>query len=398
MADESDANKLKREPRISVVGLGSFGIETLTHLAKDETFPLSLVGIDTEAEPSTASPDAARVAITHHVLAGGSRLIYDSHSAVELDVARSAIARALSGSELVLIVGTLSERITVATAPLVASLAHRASAVTVPVIAASVDAHDSFTTRDRAMIDVLCRNGGAVLAISDPGLKAPETSTALASRENQADVRAVVLDAVKSIVSLVATTGLVDVDIADLRDVIGIGGRLVIGTGVGHGIERAAMAAKAAVASRWLGVAPISKARGVIVNITGGEDLTLAEVHQINGIVHESVGDEAEILFGAIHEPNLQDEVRVTMICSVPDPEEPSSGNDRTLLSGSLRFQEAGIRPAVAVAWDPEVVDAEEYAEIVGLLGDLCRIEGALSLARIISKDAEVGAHVGVGV
>ena len=89
-----------------------------------------------------------------------------------------------------------------------------------------------------------------------------------------------------------------------------------MGTGVGRGENRAMEAAQQAIASPLLDNVSISGATGVLVNITGGEDLTLGEVHQINDIVHDAVGDEAEIIFGAVHEPAMMGEIRVTVIAT----------------------------------------------------------------------------------
>jgi cell division protein FtsZ len=109
----------------------------------------------------------------------------------------------------------------------------------------------------------------------------------------------VLLHATQGISVLISETGLVNVDFADVRTVMQNGGSALMGTGIGRGDNRAAEAAQQAIASPLLDNVSISGATGVLVNITGGEDLTLGEVHLINDIVHDAVGDEAEIIFGA---------------------------------------------------------------------------------------------------
>jgi cell division protein FtsZ len=94
------------------------------------------------------------------------------------------------------------------------------------------------------------------------------------------------------------------------------GGSALMGTGVGRGENRAMEAAQQAISSPLLDNISISGAMGVLVNITGGADLTLGEVHQINEIIHDAVGDDAEIIFGAVHEPAMQGEIRVTVIAT----------------------------------------------------------------------------------
>jgi len=111
-------------------------------------------------------------------------------------------------------------------------------------------------------------------------------------------------------------TGLVNVDFADVRTVMQAGGSALMGTGVGRGENRAMEAAQQAISSPLLDNVSVSGAMGVLVNITGGADLTLGEVHQINEIIHDAVGDDAEIIFGAVHEPAMQGEIRVTVIAT----------------------------------------------------------------------------------
>src|SRR5205085_11415810 len=126
----------------------------------------------------------------------------------------------------------------------------------------------------------------------------------------------VLLHATQGISSLISVTGLVNVDFADVRTVMQNGGSALMGTGMGRGENRATEAAQQAISSPLLDNVSVSGATGVLVNITGGNDLTLGEVHQINEIVHDAVGDDAEIIFGAVHEPAMQGEIRVTVIAT----------------------------------------------------------------------------------
>jgi cell division protein FtsZ len=126
----------------------------------------------------------------------------------------------------------------------------------------------------------------------------------------------VLLHATQGISSLISVTGLVNVDFADVRTVMQNGGSALMGTGIGRGENRAMEAAQQAISSPLLDNVSIGGATGVLVNITGGADLTLGEVHQINEIIHDAVGDDAEIIFGAVHEPAMMGEIRVTVIAT----------------------------------------------------------------------------------
>ena len=107
-----------------------------------------------------------------------------------------------------------------------------------------------------------------------------------------------------------------NVDFADVRTVMQNGGSALMGTGIGRGDDRAIAAAQQAISSPLLDNISISGSTGVLVNITGGEDLTLGEVNQVSEIIHEAAGDQAEIIFGAVHDPAMQGEIRVTVIAT----------------------------------------------------------------------------------
>jgi cell division protein FtsZ len=176
----------------------------------------------------------------------------------------------------------------------------------------------------------------------------------------------VLLHATQGISSLISVTGLVNVDFADVRTVMQNGGSALMGTGIGRGENRAMEAAQQAISSPLLDNVSVSGATGVLVNITGGQDLTLGEVHQINEIIHDAVGDDAEIIFGAVHEPAMQGEIRVTVI---------ATGFDRALNVGNTT-------PSVAHG-TPSPTAAPKGSPVIPFPGNRpARVTGAQNPAR----------------
>jgi cell division protein FtsZ len=108
----------------------------------------------------------------------------------------------------------------------------------------------------------------------------------------------------------------VNVDFADVRTIMACRGPALMGSGFGEGENRAIEAAQEAISSPLLDEVSIKGAKGVLLNITGGMDLAIDEVTQISTIIHEEAGDEAEIIFGAVHDPELEGKVRVTVIAT----------------------------------------------------------------------------------
>jgi cell division protein FtsZ len=163
----------------------------------------------------------------------------------------------------------------------------------------------------------------------------------------------VLLHATQGISTLISVTGLVNVDFADVRTVMQNGGSALMGMGAARSDDRALEAAQQAIASPLLDDVSINGSTGVLVNITGGQDLTLGEVNQISEVIHDAAGDQAEIIFGAVTEPAMEGEVRVTVIAtgfdqSLSIQESPFA---RPVSPGVLPFpQRTTTRPSVPIA------------------------------------------------
>jgi cell division protein FtsZ len=126
----------------------------------------------------------------------------------------------------------------------------------------------------------------------------------------------VLLHATKGIADVITVAGLVNVDFADVRTVMSQKGDALMGSGVASGDNRAREAAEQAISSKIIDDASIGGATGVLVNITGGKDLSLADIHEATSIIHEAAGPEANIIFGAVVDPSMCEAVRVTVIAT----------------------------------------------------------------------------------
>jgi cell division protein FtsZ len=126
----------------------------------------------------------------------------------------------------------------------------------------------------------------------------------------------VLLHATQGISDLIRVTGEVNVDFADVRTVMSNRGAALMGTGFGQGENRAMEAAQEAISSPLLDNISIQGRGGVLINITGGMDLAIDEVTSISSIIQEAAGEDAEIIFGAVHDASMKEEVRVTVIAT----------------------------------------------------------------------------------
>jgi cell division protein FtsZ len=126
----------------------------------------------------------------------------------------------------------------------------------------------------------------------------------------------VLLNAVQGISDLMTVPGLINVDFADVRTIMSGQGRALMGTGIGTGKRRATEAAETAISSPLLEDVSIDGATGILINITGGPDLTLHEVNEASSLIQQAAHEDANIIFGSVIDPNLSEEVRITVIAT----------------------------------------------------------------------------------
>jgi cell division protein FtsZ len=141
-----------------------------------------------------------------------------------------------------------------------------------------------------------------------------DKSTTLPEAFQMADT--ILHQAAKGISDLINVQGVINLDFADVETIMKNMGEAIMGTGIASGEERAVLAAQQAISSPLLDDASIRGAQGVLVNITGGDDLTLMEANEATSIIFDEAGPTANIIFGAVIDPNLKDEISVTVIAT----------------------------------------------------------------------------------
>jgi cell division protein FtsZ len=126
----------------------------------------------------------------------------------------------------------------------------------------------------------------------------------------------VLRQAIQGISDLILVPGLINLDFADVKTIMSRMGLAIMGTGVATGDDRARLAATAAISSPLLEEASVQGARGVIINVTGGTDLTLTEVSEASDIIHAAAHEDANIIFGAVVDPKMEGRVKITVIAT----------------------------------------------------------------------------------
>ena len=201
-------------------------------------------------------------------------------------------------------------------APMIAKLSREMGILTVGIVTLPFN-FEGPKRMNRALegIAELRKSGDTVIAIPNQKLMSiVDTDTTVVEAFKLAD--SVLHQAAKGISDLINVHGLINLDFADVQTIMKKMGEAIMGTGVAQGEERAVLAAQQAISSPLLDDASISGAQGVLVNITGSADLTLLEVDAATNIIFEEAGKDANIIFGAVIDPSLGDEIRVTVIAT----------------------------------------------------------------------------------
>jgi cell division protein FtsZ len=216
----------------------------------------------------------------------------------------------------------------------------------------------------------------------------------------------VLLNAVQGISDLMTVPGLINVDFADVRTIMNDMGRALMGAGVGSGKKRAMEAAEMAISSPLLEDVSITGATGILINITGGPDLTLHEVNEASTLIQNAAHEDANIIFGSVIDPNLTDEVRITVIATgfdraprmiAPEPSGPVPTRRPTSQQVTLPYDQASVttreypatlvppatRRASGEIKTPAVVVEDADVDVQWTEGELSAVDQALQALQV---------------
>jgi cell division protein FtsZ len=248
--------------------------------------------------------------LTQGLGAGANPEIGRQAAMESIDVIRSAV----EDSHMVFITAGLGGGTGTGAAPVIAEVCKELGALTVAVVTKPF----SFEGRKRAKqaedgIKHLKEVADTVITIPNDRLRglASRNATMLEMFKRADEV---LLHSVKGITDLIIMPGLVNLDFADVRTTMSKAGMAIMGTGIARGENRALEAAERAISHPLLEDISINGARGVLMNVTSGSDLTMAEMTEASDRIHSEAGDEAEIIWGAVLDDSIGDELRVTVI------------------------------------------------------------------------------------
>ena len=306
----------KRGTRIKVVGIGGAGGNALDNMIRESHAGVEFITANTDLQALEATLAPTRLQMGPSLTKGrgaGADADIGHRSATE---SYQEISHHLAGADMVFITAGMGGGTGTGAAPVVAEIARDLGCLTVAVVTRPFD-FEGKKRKVQAEEGVRALHGAVdtLITISNQRLlRVVDRGTSLRDAFKVADD--VLGRAVEGIANLLVMPGLINLDFADIRTVMSGAGLAVMGVGVAEGNRRGAEATQMAVSSPLLEDASIDGARGVLLNVTGGSDMTLDDVHESASIIHEAAHEEAHVIFGAVTDDRIQEELRVTVIAT----------------------------------------------------------------------------------
>jgi cell division protein FtsZ len=346
-------------PVIKVVGVGGGGGNALNTMIEAGVEGVDFIVANTDCQVLEASLAGIKVHLGRNLTKGlGAGANPEIGRAAALEDA-SRVAEALTGADMVFVTAGMGGGTGTGAAPIIAQIARDCGALTVGVVTKPFAFEGSQRKKKAAAgIAELGKAVDALIVIPNDRLVSL-AGMKMTLKDAFAMVDNVCLNAVRGISDLVIAPGLINVDFADVRTIMTGMGRALMGTGMGTGDKRAIEAAQQAISSPLLEDVSINGATGILLNITGGPDLTLAEMNEACSLIAEAADPDANIIFGSVIDAHAGDQVRITVIATgfsahTQDQPGPSRGRMTTARGRegqmALPMQPSGLANAQPVS------------------------------------------------
>ena len=348
--------------RIKVIGVGGGGSNAVNRMVQAGLDGVEFIVANTDVQ-------ALKLNAAPHKLQIGAKLTKGLGAGADPNVGRQAaledtekLIEALDGADMVFVTTGLGGGTGTGAAPVIASLASELGALTIAVVTKpfKFEGKKRQTQAERGL-EELRGSVDTVITIPNERLLATiSRSTSLNDAFTNADD--VLRQAIQGISDLILVPGMINLDFADVKTIMAGMGIAIMGTGLAEGENRAMAAANHAISSPLLEDASVKGARGVIINVTGGSDLSLVEVSEASAIIQEAAHEEANIIFGAVVDPKMEGKVKITVI---------ATGFDRPLVAkpASASAAQTPVDLQNYTSWRNESVEAPKVAATAGASG-----------------------------
>jgi len=313
--DEDLASKAK----MKVIGVGGAGGNAVNRMVQEGLANVEFICINTDAQALNANRAGIRLQIGDKITKGLGSGAHPEVGRQAMEEDRSRIAERLEGSDMVFITAGMGGGTGTGGAPVVAQLAHEMGILTVAIVTRPFVFEGPVRARNalRGIEELRKYVDSTIIIPNQKLLSITDKNTTLTEAFRRADD--ILYQGTKGIADLVSRHGLVNIDFADVKTIMQGMGEALMGTGHAIGEDRARAAALSAIQSPLLDDVNIRGAKGLLVNITGGEDLTLWDVEAATNAIYEVVGGEASgcnVILGAVIDPELNEQIQVTVVAT----------------------------------------------------------------------------------
>ena len=344
-------NRAVLKPSITVFGVGGAGGNAVNNMISQQLEGISFVIANTDAQAMDNSLAQHRIQLGETITQGLGAGSYPEVGRASAEEAQQEILEAIKGSNMLFVTAGMGGGTGTGAAPVIARLAHEQGILTVAVVTKPFHFEGSHRMRVAEQgLNELQKHVDTLIVIPNQNLfRVVDRNTTFADAFKMADN--VLMAGVRGVTDLMMMPGLINLDFADVRSVMSEMGRAMMGTGEASGENRAQQAAEAAISNPLLDNASMKGARGVLINITGGPDLTLFEVDEAANRIREEVDPDANIIFGSTFNKELEGKIRVSVVATGIDHE--AQGQK----PGSIGMAGPGFRTSAAPVIREKVVE-----------------------------------------
>ena len=347
--------------KILVIGVGGGGGNAVNTMISGNLDGVEFVVANTDMQALEANMAPHKIQLGNALTKGLGAGANPESGRRSAEESMQSIADLISGADMVFVTAGMGGGTGTGAAPVIAQIARDCGALTVGVVTKPFGFEGK--KRNRQAVEGIERLGAAVdtlIVIPNNRLLAlVGQHTSMVEAFRKAD--SVLLNAVQGISDLMTVPGLINVDFADVRTIMASMGRALMGTGIGQGKKRATEAAEMAISSPLLEDVSIDGATGILINITGGPDLTLHEVNEASSLIQQAAHEDANIIFGSVIDPNLSDEVRITVIATGFDRAAKTEMIVEPARTAMPASQAQRSRAQVALPYDVSTQITKEY-------------------------------------
>ena len=368
------ASNAYHNAKIKVIGIGGGGGNAVSAMMNYKIEGVEFIVCNTDSQALTRSKVPVKMQIGSSITRGlgaGANPEIGRKAAIE---DTESISSMLEGSDMVFVTAGLGGGTGTGAAPIVASIAKNMGALTVGVVTKPFMFEGTKRMRyAEEGLEELAKSVDTLITIPNQRLMGiVDKTTSLMEAFGTADT--VLCNAVKGISNLITVPGLVNLDFADVQTIMSEMGQALMGSGMSSGENRATEAAQKAIHSPLLEDTSIEGARGILINVTGGEDITLFEINEAATVVQKSAHPDANIIFGAVVDPALKDEMFVTVIATGFSHGVGTETNAKPSIAPQIKkpVEKIEVRSEAKPEVNSEV--EEEKAEVVQMMGNVSKI------------------------